>query len=272
MSPSPGVALDRRCRFGRRMTVLLAVACACLVVAGCGSSTPGQSARPSPSHAALTAYQMVAQTPSGNGYWLVAADGGVFTFGDATFYGSLSNVHLDKPIIGIAATPDGKGYWLYAADGGIFTFGDAKFYGSTGNVHLNAPVVGMAPTATGSAGLAGPQGPPGPPGPAGTSAIEYAGQVSLVANQGGTSPPACALVSSFGPKTITITPDPTLQGLCDMNVIGGFPANSQIVANVNGASGSADISDGTAMIGIANGGHLGTTYTANFIIAVPPGS
>ena len=24
-------------------------------------------------------------TPSGNGYWLVASDGGIFTFGDATF-------------------------------------------------------------------------------------------------------------------------------------------------------------------------------------------
>ena len=30
----------------------------------------------------------MAATPDGRGYWLVAADGGVFTFGDATFYGS----------------------------------------------------------------------------------------------------------------------------------------------------------------------------------------
>ncbi|HEY7916735.1 MAG TPA: hypothetical protein VIC86_07090, partial [Acidimicrobiales bacterium] len=28
------------------------------------------------------------QTASGKGYWLVAADGGIFTFGDAQFYGS----------------------------------------------------------------------------------------------------------------------------------------------------------------------------------------
>jgi hypothetical protein len=30
----------------------------------------------------------VAATPDGGGYWLLGADGGVFTFGDATFYGS----------------------------------------------------------------------------------------------------------------------------------------------------------------------------------------
>jgi len=27
--------------------------------------------------------------PTGKGYWLVAADGGIFSFGDARFYGSL---------------------------------------------------------------------------------------------------------------------------------------------------------------------------------------
>jgi hypothetical protein len=30
----------------------------------------------------------MAATPTGKGYWFVAADGGVFTFGDAPFYGS----------------------------------------------------------------------------------------------------------------------------------------------------------------------------------------
>jgi hypothetical protein len=28
-------------------------------------------------------------TPTGKGYWLVGADGGVFTFGDAAYLGSL---------------------------------------------------------------------------------------------------------------------------------------------------------------------------------------
>ncbi len=68
----------------------------------------------------------IAATPDGAGYWVVAADGGVFTFGDARFFGSLGNVSLNAPIVGIAATPDGAGYWLVAADGGVFTFGDAR--------------------------------------------------------------------------------------------------------------------------------------------------
>jgi hypothetical protein len=72
----------------------------------------------------------MATTPDGKGYWLVAADGGVFTYGDAPFYGSMGAMHLNKPIVGMATTPDGKGYWLVAADGGVFTFGDARFYGA----------------------------------------------------------------------------------------------------------------------------------------------
>jgi hypothetical protein len=30
-------------------------------------------------------------TPNGGGYWLVAADGGIFNYGDAGFYGSGSS-------------------------------------------------------------------------------------------------------------------------------------------------------------------------------------
>jgi hypothetical protein len=30
----------------------------------------------------------MAATPTGKGYWLVASDGGIFTFGDAVFFGS----------------------------------------------------------------------------------------------------------------------------------------------------------------------------------------
>jgi hypothetical protein len=86
----------------------------------------------------------MAPTPDGRGYWLVASDGGVFTFGDAHFYGSTGAVRLNRPIVGMASTPDGGGYWLVASDGGIFSFGDAPFLGSTGAIHLNAPVLGMA--------------------------------------------------------------------------------------------------------------------------------
>ena len=91
----------------------------------------------------------MAATPDGGGYWLVAADGGVFSFGDARFFGSTAGMHLNQPVVGMAATPDGGGYWLVAADGGVFSFGDARFVGSTGGMHLNQPVVGMAATPDG---------------------------------------------------------------------------------------------------------------------------
>ena len=63
----------------------------------------------------------IAATPSGHGYWMVASDGGVFTFGDAHFFGSMGGKHLAAPIVGIAPTPDGNGYWLVGSDGGVFT-------------------------------------------------------------------------------------------------------------------------------------------------------
>jgi hypothetical protein len=88
-------------------------------------------------------------TPDGGGYWMVAADGGIFSYGDAQFYGSTGNIRLNRPVVGMAPTPDGRGYWLVASDGGIFSYGDAQFYGSTGNIRLNKPVVGMAATPDG---------------------------------------------------------------------------------------------------------------------------
>jgi len=88
--------------------------------------------------------------PSGSrGYWLVAGDGGVFTFGSAPFYGSMGGTPLNRPVVGIARTADGGGYWEVASDGGIFSFGDAGFYGSEGARPLNRPIVGMAATPSG---------------------------------------------------------------------------------------------------------------------------
>jgi len=90
-----------------------------------------------------------APSPPTPGYWEVAADGGVFSFGSAPFFGSAGALHLARPVVGMASTPDHRGYWLVASDGGIFAYGDAGFYGSTGGLRLNAPMVGMASTPDG---------------------------------------------------------------------------------------------------------------------------
>jgi PKD repeat protein len=97
---------------------------------------------------------------SGHGYWLVGADGGIFSFGSAGFYGSTGSFTLQRPVVGISPTGDRKGYWLVASDGGIFAFGDSGYYGSlpglgfspagsSGAHPLAAPIVAMVPSADG---------------------------------------------------------------------------------------------------------------------------
>ncbi len=86
----------------------------------------------------------MATTPDGGGYWMAGADGGIYAYGDAAFYGSMGGRRLNKPIVGMTSTRDGEGYWEVASDGGIFAFGDAVFYGSMGGKPLNKPIVGIA--------------------------------------------------------------------------------------------------------------------------------
>jgi hypothetical protein len=92
----------------------------------------------------------IAATPSRHGYWVVARDGGVFTFGDAQYFGSTGAIALNRPIVGMTSTPSGNGYWLVADDGGVFSFGDARFFGSLGALRLAAPIGGIAPTPSGN--------------------------------------------------------------------------------------------------------------------------
>jgi putative pyrroloquinoline-quinone binding quinoprotein len=87
--------------------------------------------------------------PPNSSYWLVASDGGIFTFGNAGFYGSAGSLPLVRPVVGMAPTASKAGYWLVASDGGIFSYGDATFHGSMGGRPLNAPIVGMAATPDG---------------------------------------------------------------------------------------------------------------------------
>ncbi len=93
---------------------------------------------------------LVAQTMSVRpGYWMVASDGGIFSFGSSSFYGSEGGQRLTSPIVGVAATADRQGYWMVAGDGGVFAFGDAGFYGSEGGQPLTSPIVGIASTPDG---------------------------------------------------------------------------------------------------------------------------
>ena len=52
----------------------------------------------------------MAASPDGGGYWLAAADGGVFNFGDAPFEGSDAGAPQQAPAVGIAGRSGG--YWI----------------------------------------------------------------------------------------------------------------------------------------------------------------
>ena len=80
---------------------------------------------------------------------MVASDGGIFSFGDAPYLGSMGDQRLSRPVRSLVRTSSGDGYWLVASDGGVFAFGDAPFKGSMASHALNAPVTGMAPYGNG---------------------------------------------------------------------------------------------------------------------------
>lgn len=69
-------------------------------------------------------------TTTGNGYWLADVIGGVFTFGDAVFAGSLPGAGAPDLVSGdsvvdLARSHAGAGYLLLTAQGRIYAFGDA---------------------------------------------------------------------------------------------------------------------------------------------------
>ena len=54
----------------------------------------------------------MAPTPSGLGYWLVARDGGIFSFGDARFFDSFAGQRTGgATAVGLAPALSGHGYW-----------------------------------------------------------------------------------------------------------------------------------------------------------------
>ena len=101
-------------------------------------SIPGLGLAPagSPGGGAKLNAPIVGMVPSANGggYFMVAADGGVFAFGNARYSGSC-------PSIGgcagsaVAVMPDasGNGYWLVTSTGNVYTFGDATYFGAPGS-------------------------------------------------------------------------------------------------------------------------------------------
>jgi hypothetical protein len=65
--------------------------------------------------------------PSGDAYWLVASDGGIFYFGASAAYLRLRRQPQTEPA---HHRHGGQGDWLFASDGRVFTYADAAYAGS----------------------------------------------------------------------------------------------------------------------------------------------
>jgi len=90
----------------------------------------------------------MALTPTARGYWIAAQNGGVFSFGDATFAGATLMSGSDG-ITGIAPTTSGRGYWLLSRSGSILNFGDASVLGQPGAEPGARPFLGISRSPSG---------------------------------------------------------------------------------------------------------------------------
>jgi hypothetical protein len=93
---------------------------------------------------------IVGMVPSSDdhGYFMVASDGGVFAFGDATFAGSCYSVGgCSGSAVAVMPDSTGGGYWLVTDQGAVYAFGDAPFLGAPGNT--GSPITGAVRTPDG---------------------------------------------------------------------------------------------------------------------------
>ena len=59
---------------------------------------------------------------------------------NAGFHGSLGDMALTRPVVGMRPTRSGQGYLLVTSDGGVFALGDAPFAGSVAGTKLAQPI------------------------------------------------------------------------------------------------------------------------------------
>jgi len=100
------------------------------------TTTPGPLAQTCP-----------ALDPNGQ-YRMVAADGGVFSYGNASFYGSAGGQRIPAPVIAAATDPATTGYWEVGFDGSVYAFG-APFFGQATGQLGGKVVTAMAATPDG---------------------------------------------------------------------------------------------------------------------------
>lgn len=87
--------------------------------------------------------------PGEDGYWIVTNSGVVFSFGDATHFGSAFDFEIHEQVVSMSATPSGDGYWLFTDLGRVFAFGGAPHLGDLSGMTLDGAVIDSVATPTG---------------------------------------------------------------------------------------------------------------------------
>ena len=80
---------------------------------------------------------------NGEGYFVVAADGSVYAFGNAKYRGSRGGQPTDGAVVGIAVNPLSGGYWIATSQGAVYAEG-APNWGSAAGLKLASPIVSIA--------------------------------------------------------------------------------------------------------------------------------
>ncbi len=88
----------------------------------------------------------IASTPLSPGYWEVASDGGIFSFGTAQFYGSTGGIPAQRSHRRHGADAGREGLLPLCLRRRRLRLRRCPFYGSMGGMHLNQPIVGGAVT------------------------------------------------------------------------------------------------------------------------------
>ncbi len=74
----------------------------------------------------------MAARPQGDGYWMIARDGGIFAFGSAPFEGSAATARRRRRYRAMLPSTTGNGYLMLREDGRVVAFGDAPDLGDSG--------------------------------------------------------------------------------------------------------------------------------------------
>ncbi len=82
------------------------------------------------------------RTADGHGYYVLLANGTVYSYGDAVRLGGPAGlVGGFNPASAIFTDAGGGGYWVASAVGAVFTYGDAPNDGSMAGTHLNGSII-----------------------------------------------------------------------------------------------------------------------------------